>query len=100
MTEREIFEAALDQPSEGRTAFLDRACAGDADLAGIFREEPFGTSAFPDGAAAPPPADAIGQVLAGRYKLLQLIGEGGMGAVWMAQQQEPVQRLVAVKLIG
>src|SRR5262249_7717591 len=35
----------------------------------------------------------------GPYKLLQPIGEGGMGAVWMAEQQEPVRRLVAVKLI-
>src|SRR5437773_3967196 len=35
----------------------------------------------------------------GPYKLIQQIGEGGMGAVWMAQQTEPVKRLVAVKLI-
>src|SRR5205814_677228 len=38
-------------------------------------------------------------VLVGRYKLLEEIGEGGMGTVWMAQQTEPVKRLVAVKLI-
>src|SRR5262249_7326998 len=35
----------------------------------------------------------------GRYKLLEAIGEGGMGAVWRAQQTEPVKRQVAVKLI-
>src|SRR5215470_15320297 len=35
----------------------------------------------------------------GRYKLLQPIGEGGMGSVWMAEQTEPVQRRVALKLI-
>src|SRR5262245_48814246 len=115
MSEREIFEAALDQPLEGRAAFVDRACAGDAEMlgrikalldkhdrAGSFLEEPLGTSAFADrdGAAAPnPKADAAGQVLAGRYKLLQLIGTGGMGSVWMAQQHEPVQRQVEVKLI-
>jgi serine/threonine protein kinase len=40
-----------------------------------------------------------GVVLARRYKLLEQVGEGGMGTVWMAQQQEPVRRLVAVKLI-
>ena len=40
-----------------------------------------------------------GAVLAGRYKLLEEVGEGGMGTVWMAQQTEPVKRLVAVKLI-
>ena len=38
-------------------------------------------------------------VLAGRYKLVEAIGEGGMGSVWMAQQTQPVKRLVAVKLI-
>src|SRR5262249_40978636 len=37
--------------------------------------------------------------LIGPYKLLEQIGEGGMGAVWMAQQTEPVKRVVAVKLI-
>jgi serine/threonine protein kinase/tetratricopeptide (TPR) repeat protein len=46
----------------------------------------------------PPAGEACGQVIGG-YKLLEQIGEGGMGAVWMAQQTEPVQRLVAVKLI-
>jgi serine/threonine protein kinase/WD40 repeat protein len=45
----------------------------------------------------PTPAD--GTVLAGRYKLIEPIGEGGMGTVWMAEQREPVRRLVAVKLI-
>ena len=38
-------------------------------------------------------------MIAGRYKLLQQIGEGGMGTVWMAEQTEPVRRRVAVKLI-
>jgi serine/threonine protein kinase len=38
-------------------------------------------------------------LIAGRYKLLEAISEGGMGAVWMAQQIEPVKRLVAIKLI-
>src|SRR5947199_5007608 len=44
------------------------------------------------------PGEAPGTVI-GSYKLLQQIGEGGMGTVWMAQQTEPVKRLVAVKLI-
>ena len=43
-----------------------------------------------------PDADAV---IAGKYKLIEEIGEGGMGSVWMAQQTEPVKRVVAVKLI-
>src|SRR5207302_7541520 len=47
----------------------------------------------------PPSGAQAGAIIAGRYKLLQPIGEGGMGSVWMAQQTNPVTRLVAVKLI-
>jgi eukaryotic-like serine/threonine-protein kinase len=43
--------------------------------------------------------EAAGSILQGRYKLIEEIGEGGMGSVWMAQQMEPVKRAVAVKLI-
>src|SRR5262249_18777205 len=55
--------------------------------------EPTGTKPFP----GPGPDDAVGTVVAGRYKLIETIGEGGMGAVYMAQQTEPVKRLVAGK---
>ncbi|MEI7701046.1 MAG: serine/threonine-protein kinase, partial [Planctomycetia bacterium] len=57
------------------------------------------------GAAAQVPYDrrvgdyVIGDEIQGRYRLLQLIGEGGMGAVWLAQQTTPVKRRVAIKLI-
>ncbi|MBY0457183.1 MAG: protein kinase, partial [Gemmataceae bacterium] len=50
-------------------------------------------------ASFPPSDERAGVVIAGRYKLLQQIGEGGMGTVWMAAQTEPVKRNVAVKLI-
>ena len=49
--------------------------------------------------AARPKAEQIGTLIAGRYKLLEEIGEGGMGAVWVAEQTQPVKRKVAVKLI-
>jgi len=44
-------------------------------------------------------SEGAGEVLAGRYKLVEEIGEGGMGAVWLAQQTAPVRRTVAVKVI-
>src|SRR6202007_3258638 len=43
-------------------------------------------------------SNSLGAFL-GPYKLLEQIGEGGMGTVWMAQQIEPVKRIVAIKLI-
>ena len=47
----------------------------------------------------PRPAEDVGAVVAGRYKLLQQIGEGGMGSVFMAEQMRPVKRMVAFKVI-
>jgi serine/threonine protein kinase/tetratricopeptide (TPR) repeat protein len=119
MTEETLFEQALHLPPEQRAAFLDRACAGDADLrarldallAAHFDSGPLPASAAPSpeaptftagesGSTADfaPPVEP-GTLVAGRYKLLQRIGVGGMGAVWMADQIEPVKRRVAVKLI-
>src|SRR5262245_60468240 len=115
MSDRAIFDAALELPPGDRAAVLDRACGGDADLrqrvaallarhdlAGSFLEEPIAASSFaadPSPTAGAPPTEAVGDVLDGRFRLLEAIGEGGMGTVWMAQQTEPVKRLVAVKLI-
>ena len=67
-------------------------------LGGTLEEPP---ASGPPGAPTTGPGGAglPGVVLAGRYKLLEEIGEGGMGTVWMAQQTEPVKRPVAVKLI-
>ncbi len=111
MTEESLFELAVNTPEAERPALLDRACGGDAALrarldallsahlaVGGWLDLPHGAiRTHPDRPA--PPAAGAGAVVAGRYKLLQRIGEGGMGAVWMAQQTEPVRRLVAVKLI-
>jgi serine/threonine protein kinase len=104
-----LFAAALQQPPADRAAYLDQACAEDPAVrqrveallraqaaAGSFLQAP------PADLCAtldePPVHEAPGSVL-GPYKLLEPIGEGGMGTVWMAHQTEPVKRLVAVKLI-
>src|SRR5437763_14213108 len=114
VNESQIFVQALKlaTPSE-RAAFLDEACAGNPQLRAEveallhahasdpgFLEQP--PDSFGETVDSPPEVNRIeqpGVVLAGRYKLLEAIGEGGMGTVWTAQQTEPVKRLVAVKLI-
>ena len=53
----------------------------------------------PEQTAAYIPSEHTGTIIAGRYKLLEEIGEGGMGTVWVAEQSQPVRRKVALKLI-
>jgi serine/threonine protein kinase len=106
----EVFTEAIQLPHEERVAFLDRVGAEDKDLrsrieillrsnerAGDFLENP------PTGAinevrakvtAGEKPGDRVD-----RYKLLEQIGEGGCGIVFMAEQKEPVRRRVALKII-
>ena len=55
-------------------------------------------SADPDATRLPPPSDKVGDTI-GPYRLLQMVGEGGMGEVWIAEQHEPIRRTVAVKVI-
>jgi serine/threonine protein kinase/tetratricopeptide (TPR) repeat protein len=105
-----IFTAAFDlPPGPERAAYLDVACGGDAALraeveallAVSARAGGFLEGAVKDAGRTvdrPPAAEVPGMVV-GPYKLVEQIGEGGMGSVWMAQQTEPVKRSVAVKLI-
>jgi formylglycine-generating enzyme required for sulfatase activity/dienelactone hydrolase len=93
-----------------RAAYLDQACAGDAGLrghveallrahqrAGHMLDRPI--VGYPGQTGPYIPSEQPGTVIAGRYKLLEKIGEGGMGAVWVAEQTQPVRRKVALKLI-
>jgi WD40 repeat protein/serine/threonine protein kinase len=113
----EIFEAAMELPPEQRAACVREACAGDDSLrqrveallrahesAGTFMDSPAVAargetvkSIQLDG-AVPSDDNAVGQTI-GRYKLLEKVGEGGCGAVYVAQQNEPVRRRVALKVI-
>ena len=111
MTEREIFIEALQKATAGeRSAYLDAACGADRELrrrveqllAEHEREGSFLLDSPPAGFAATvvthPIAETPGMVI-GPYKLLEQIGEGGFGVVFMADQQAPVRRRVALKII-
>ena len=107
--EESIFPKALAKGSEQeRAAYLDQACAGDPELrrevealllahrqgGGILEAPPAGL----DSTAVCRAADGIGSLI-GPYKLLEKIGGGGMGVVYMAEQLHPVHRKVALKII-
>ena len=120
--QQEIFLAALEKrdPAE-RAAYLDAACAGNEALRkrveellreeknmGTFLEIPALSNSFTPPPV--PPRGPTGTVIVaelteksgdfiGHYKLLQKIGEGGCGVVYMAQQEKPVRRRVALKII-
>jgi len=110
--EERILREACKWPSADRAAFLHGACGDDdalrrrveARLAAQGHVEPAASTA--SGAPGPTtkldgvgaPDEAVGQML-GRYKVLQKIGEGGCGAVYMAEQEHPVRRKVALKVI-
>jgi serine/threonine protein kinase len=106
MTEESQFAAALEQPPAERARFLEQACGADAALLHRLRillavhDRAAGVLDRPEATAEHArPEDEVGAILAGRYKLLEEIGAGGMGTVWMAEQREPVRRLAALKVI-
>jgi serine/threonine protein kinase/tetratricopeptide (TPR) repeat protein len=111
MKQREIFiEALQKKEGEERDTFLNKACADDLDLRSsveeLLKEHQNEASFFID---SPPPdlvsltdirpvTEQPGDII-GHYKLLQQIGEGGFGVVYMAEQTKPVRRKVALKII-
>src|SRR5690242_11702902 len=106
---KSLFLAASDlaDPAE-RAAYLDRECGGEAELRArveaLLRANdgaplPAAPEGTVDSAPGQPetedygdPSAGVGTTLAGKYKLVEEIGEGGMGSVFMAQQIEPVKR--------
>src|SRR6266567_4171209 len=111
--EQAIFTLAVAKPATERAAFLDRECAGDlalrqrleALMAAHERPDPVldaqTEEAKPTVKVDLPgdPVDAAVGVTIGRYKLLERVGEGGCGVVYVAEQTEPVRRRVALKVI-
>ncbi|MCC7397679.1 MAG: serine/threonine protein kinase, partial [Planctomycetes bacterium] len=110
-TAEELFHTCRALPDAAeRRALLARVCGDDSALrerverllaadraAAVDTEAP-----FLDPVRANAPAKAAGEQVGDvvdRYKLLQAIGEGGMGTVWMAEQREPVVRKVALKIV-
>ena len=123
----EIFCSALDhEEPEARRAFIEAACADDPDLRGrvdallmahdkatrLFAESASALELSPDdcralgedpavresadlnAAPAPPPGTRIGP-----YRLVEVLGQGGCGVVYLAEQEHPVRRQVALKII-
>ena len=109
MSESGIFKAAVKLPPERRAAYLDQACGSDADLraeieslldahdatGGILEDVPTLADPTED---YQPIAERPGTVI-GPYTLMAQIGEGGFGLVFVAEQQHPIRRQVALKII-
>ena len=111
--EEALLRAAVDMlPDAARRAFIDQACKGDPALRQRLEALPSAPHEPGELPAAGAPAiqptvkldqpgardEAVGQTL-GRYKLLEELGEGGCGVVYVAEQTEPVRRRVALKVI-
>ena len=109
LDEAAIFEVARQiEPADARRRYIEAACAGEPALQGrveallLIDQADRGFLERPAEGVATPAAGGIsegpGQRI-GPYKLLQAIGEGGMGIVFMAEQEVPVRRKVALKII-
>ncbi len=111
-TEELLFQLALTKPAPERAAWLGRECAEDAALCARLdaRLAAHEGGSRPDNPSAPVPggtqtvldsfiSNEEPATVIGQYKILEKVGEGGFGVVYVAEQREPVKRRVALKII-
>jgi serine/threonine protein kinase/WD40 repeat protein len=107
LLERDLLLAALDLPAQERERYLEQACEGRAGLKervlqlieNVEHDDSFMASpAIELGETTAMEAFEVGRRV-GRYRLMEQIGEGGMGVVFVAEQTEPISRKVALKVI-
>src|SRR5688572_27835253 len=101
---RDVFLAAIKLPAQEREGYLQQACGGDQDLhrrvsALLQAQAEIGSFHGAPALTVEQPITGSPGAVIGPYKLLEQIGEGGFGVVFMAEQTEPVRRKVALKLL-
>ncbi len=99
-----LYEALSRVDAEEREAYLKTTCGANTQLRAeidsllLAYSDEKGLLKAPSDLLEGPLTEGPGMVI-GRYKLLEKIGEGGFGAVYMAEQEEPIRRRVALKII-